>query len=263
MVRRTVGTRQGRLHLRRSLAAGARLVPSPVFVICSVRSGSTLLRVLLNSHPKVHAPHELHLRFVRVKPERAQSGPALADLGLDADELEHMLWDRVLHRSLVASGKQVIVDKTPGNCTFFERLRTCWPQARFIILLRHPGSVFASLMDSRPDREREATIKEALLYLNGVEDARQKLPGPVVKYEDLAADPGAVTKRICESLGIGWDPRMLNYGKANHGVFRAGIGDWSNKIRSGKIQKPRPLPSLEETPEELRDLVRAWGYADS
>src|SRR3712207_4275572 len=43
---------------------GDRLVTAPTFVLCSVRSGSTLLRVLLNSHSQIHAPHELHLRFV-------------------------------------------------------------------------------------------------------------------------------------------------------------------------------------------------------
>ncbi|XDO64283.1 sulfotransferase [Streptomyces sp. RLB1-33] len=43
-----------------------RLVDSPVFVLSSVRSGSTLLRVLLNSHSQIRAPHEMHLRTVHV-----------------------------------------------------------------------------------------------------------------------------------------------------------------------------------------------------
>src|SRR3954467_12084339 len=40
---------------------GDRLLEQPVFVLSSIRSGSTLLRVLLNSHTAIHAPHELHL----------------------------------------------------------------------------------------------------------------------------------------------------------------------------------------------------------
>src|SRR5215207_5047779 len=41
-------------------AAGDRLLVAPAFVLSSVRSGSTLLRVLLATHSQIHAPHELH-----------------------------------------------------------------------------------------------------------------------------------------------------------------------------------------------------------
>ncbi|MFC7591929.1 sulfotransferase [Nonomuraea antimicrobica] len=47
--------------------AAPRLVKSPVFVISPVRSGSTLLRMLLNSHSRIRAPHELHLRTIGVE----------------------------------------------------------------------------------------------------------------------------------------------------------------------------------------------------
>lgn len=238
-----------------------RLVPEPVFVICSVRSGSTLLRVLLNSHPEICAPHEMHLRFTRVKFEKHYAELAMKELGLDHDEVEHLLWDRIMHRELARSGKRILVDKTPANATFHERLLRCWPKAKFIFLLRHPASVVASLMESRADRELEPTIREALSYMNGVEKTRQAVPGLVVRYEDLTADPEAVTKRICEYLGVRWDRRMLNYGRANHGKFRPFIGDWSKKIRTGKVQAGRPLPKSEdEVHEALRPLARAWGY---
>ena len=47
-------------------AADTRLVASPVFLLSAIRSGSTLLRSILNSHPAVCAPHELHLRYLKV-----------------------------------------------------------------------------------------------------------------------------------------------------------------------------------------------------
>jgi hypothetical protein len=238
----------------------ARLVPSPVFVICSVRSGSTLLRVVLNSHPEICAPHELHLRFLRVHLDRPFAATAMSELGLDPDELEHMLWDRILHRQLVLTGKRIIVEKTPHNCTYLDRLRGCWPNARFIILLRHPASVVASLMETRPDRELDSTVREALTYLNGVEEARQTLPGLVVRYEDLIDDPAGVTRNLCAYLGVRWYAAMQNYGAAKHGVFRGGIGDWSTKIKSGQIQAARPLPTPAEIPPEIEPIARRWGY---
>ncbi|WP_020576329.1 sulfotransferase family protein [Actinopolymorpha alba] len=245
---------------RLARAGKARLVPSPVFVICPVRSGSTLLRVVLNSHPEIRAPHELHLRSVRVQFERRYGELAMNELSLDNDELEHMLWDRILHRELVSSGKRILVDKTPANATFVDRLVSCWPDARFIFLLRHPASIVASLMETRPDRELEPTVREALLYLDGVEAARQSMPGLEVRYEDLTGTPTRTTKRICEFLGTRWDRSMLEYGQRSHGTFRAGIGDWSTKIRTGRIQKARPLPKPIDVPEGVRPIARAWGY---
>jgi hypothetical protein len=237
-----------------------RLVPSPVFVISSVRSGSTLLRVILNTHPDICAPHELHLRCLRVDFDKRYAEMAFKELGIDKDELEHMLWDRVLHNELARSGKRIIVDKTPGNANVYQRLVTCWPDARFIFLLRHPASIVASLMETRADRELEPTIKEALKYLNAVEEAKRAQPGLVVRYEDLTDDPARVTKEICAFLGTRWDPRMLDYGQSKHGKFRPFIGDWSSKIRSGRIQPGRPLPDAGEIPDEVKHIASAWGY---
>jgi hypothetical protein len=46
-----------------------RLLTGPTFVLSSVRSGSTLLRLILDSHPEICSPHELHLRR-RSRPAR-------------------------------------------------------------------------------------------------------------------------------------------------------------------------------------------------
>src|SRR5262249_35864728 len=80
-----------------------RLVESPVFVLSSVRPGSTPLRVLLNSHSRIRAPHEMHLRTVHVRMSREFTADAMKELALDKEELEHVLWDRVLHLELSRS----------------------------------------------------------------------------------------------------------------------------------------------------------------
>ena len=99
----------------RRAGKGDRLVQRPAFILSSVRSGSTLLRVLLNSHSQIHAPHELHLRYVSVKLDAQWAVRSMRELGLDAAGLEYLLCDRVLHRALPGSGKGLIVDKTPNN----------------------------------------------------------------------------------------------------------------------------------------------------
>src|SRR5688572_16918521 len=80
---------------RRGLRKGDRLVKAPVFVMCTLRSGSTLLRVLLNSHSQIHAPHELHLRYISVSLDKKWSERSMKEMGLDAAGLRYLLWDQI------------------------------------------------------------------------------------------------------------------------------------------------------------------------
>ncbi|MDG9715912.1 sulfotransferase [Streptomyces sp. DH24] len=239
-----------------------RLVRSPVFVLSSVRSGSTLLRVLLNSHSRIRAPHEMHLRTVHVHLSRDFTADAMKALALDKDELEHVLWDRVLHLELTRSGKDVIVDKTPPNTLIWPRLRRCWPEARHILLLRHPAAVVASLTDRRADPDHAAIRDEVLRYSEKLEEARVNLNPHVVTYEDLTAEPERVTRGICDYLGVPWEAGMLDYGSKDHGTFRPQLGDWSSTIKSGRIQAARTADPAVGLPPRLTELARAWGYPE-
>ncbi|MET9083898.1 sulfotransferase [Streptomyces sp. NPDC004237] len=238
-----------------------RLVASPVFVLSSVRSGSTLLRVLLNSHSRIRAPHEMHLRTVHVRMSRDFTADAMKELALDRDELEHVLWDRVLHLELSRSGKDVIVDKTPPNTLIWPRLERCWPEAKFVLLLRHPGAVIQSLTNRRAEPNHEAIRAEVLSYAEKLEEARQSLRGAhVITYEDLTAEPERVTRGLCEYIGVPWESGMLDYGKQNHGTFKPKLGDWSKEIKSGRIQAARQADLTAELPPRLAGIAKAWGY---
>ncbi|MER5910119.1 sulfotransferase [Streptomyces sp. NPDC001982] len=237
-----------------------RLVRSPVFVLSSVRSGSTLLRVLLNSHSQVRAPHEMHLRTVHVQLSREFTGDAMRELELDKQELEHVLWDRVLHLELIRSGKDVIVDKTPPNTLIWPRLHRCWPDARYIVLLRHPGAVIASLAARRTDPDLDEIHAEVLNYSEKLEEARTHLDAHVITYERLTADPEAVTRGLCAYLDVPWESTMLDYGAHDHGTFRPQLGDWSSEIKSGRVQAARQADPTVELPSRLQELAKAWGY---
>jgi LPS sulfotransferase NodH len=238
-----------------------RLVPSPVFLLSTPRSGSTLLRMMLDTHSQICAPHELHLRHVHASVEdKRYPKLAMEGIGLDDEALEHLLWDRIMHRELGRAQKSVFVDKTPQNVELWQRLVKAWPDARFIFLIRHPASIADSLTAARPKAGRENNELRTLRYAKQLSDAAAELPGITVKYEDLCADPAAVTQRVCAYLGVPWEAGMLEYGAKDHGGFKAGLGDWGQKIRSGKVVAPAPLPAPDEVPERLRGRAKAWGY---
>jgi hypothetical protein len=238
---------------------GDRLLRSPVFLLSPVRSGSTLLRMILDTHSKLHAPHELHLRDLKVDPTTDYVSKAMVELGMESRELEHLLWDRILHNELVRSGKRTIVSKSPDDLFMWRRIAACWRDARFIFLLRHPGDVVVSWRRARPRYSEEEAVDSVLSYATALEDARTELPGITVHYEELIADPGTVTRDLCEFLGVEWEPGMLEYGRGKGRTFKAGLGDWSDRIRSGRVQAGE-VTSHAEIPQRLKKIAKAWGY---
>jgi hypothetical protein len=237
---------------------GDRLLERPAFILSSVRSGSTLLRVLLDSHPLLHAPHELHLRDIAVEVTGQPAAKSLDELGLDAAHLEYLLWDRLLQREVQRRGKRFLVNKTPTDVFIADRIVECWPDARFLFLLRHPGSIVRSRAQARPQDSEERHVEMVLRYATGLEQARAVHPGLVVRYEELTTDPAGQLARVCEFLGVPYEPQMLDYGHFDHGRYRVGLGDWTEKIRSGEIHPAAPAPDT--VPDGLRDLCEAWGY---
>jgi sulfotransferase family protein len=244
----------------RDVGPEPRLLSEPVFLISSIRSGSTLLRMMLDSHSRLHAPHELHLHNLRVHLRTNNTERAMAFVGLDRDGLEHLLWDRLLDRELKRSGKEFLVNKTPSDAFIWRRIAECWPDARFVFLLRHPLSIVRSRAKALPGQPLDDHISACLRYMDAVEEARSGLSGLTVRYEALTSDPAEVTKGICDFLGLDWEPGMLEYGTAADRDVVRGLGDWTERIRSGTVQPPRPLPAPEEIPPALLPLCRAWGY---
>ncbi|MFG3335962.1 sulfotransferase family protein [Streptomyces tendae] len=239
-----------------------RLLRRPVFIISSIRSGSTLLRMMLGAHPRLHAPHELHIGKLEVSCTNWFSERAMGTLGLGRGDLEHLLWDRVLHRELLGSGKDFVVEKTPANVYMYQRLKDCWPDARFVFLLRHPVSIARSWHETDPvKRPHDTAVTDVLRYMTAVEEARTAdADGFTVRYEDITDDPEREMRRLCAYLDVDYAPQMLHYGKKGNAELVRGLGDWRENIRTGTVQPGRELPGKDEIPEQLRPMCAAWGY---
>ncbi len=258
-LRRTTPRPAGGTPRSRKVRPGDRLLDQPIFVMCTLRSGSTLLRVLLNSHSKIHCPHEIHLRYLGVDLESKWVERSMKEMGLDEERLEDLLWDRVLHRELTSSGKPRLATKTPNDVFIADRIKTCWPNAKMIFLLRHPAAIVKSRQDYQGE-EADFDDNVALIrrYCEALEAARQQYDGVTIRYEQLTADPEATLRRVCAHVGVDFEPGMLEYGEQDHGRFKTGLGDWRDKIRTGRIQAAEAPP--EDVPEPLRPIAATWGY---
>jgi hypothetical protein len=135
---------------------GRRARPRPVFVVCAARSGSTLLRYLLDSHPEVVCPPELdlsslleHVIEVWSRRDDARSGPVPgAKLSAQVCSRARKVIDEVMAAFAADAGASVFADKSLSTVNHLEALSQCYPDASYVLLYRYPLDLIASGIES-------------------------------------------------------------------------------------------------------------------
>ncbi|MEM7477323.1 MAG: sulfotransferase [Planctomycetota bacterium] len=137
----------------------------PIFIVGTGRSGTTLLRALLNAHPDLHiskestvylkvserklrrSPREELDRFFTSAPFRwLDLDPADVRKRLAAEYDRKDIFESVLRADAEKNGKVHWGDKTPGHWMCLEDLKMDFPDALIIHIMRDPRQVVPSLM---------------------------------------------------------------------------------------------------------------------
>jgi hypothetical protein len=212
-------------------------VPPFPFIIGFERSGTTLLRAIVDAHPDIAVGPE--------SPFVANLAPQWAgDRGLDVEALvADLVADWQFHRWLMApddvravltdaapadypdavralfaswaerEGKPRYGDKTPRNLLWIDRLAELFPEARFVHLIRDGRDVAASYAAEFPLPVPRAIQRWARRLRIG--RAAGAALGPdryrEIRYEDLVADPEPVVREVCELFELSFDPTMLRH----------------------------------------------------
>ncbi|HEY1336606.1 MAG TPA: sulfotransferase [Bryobacteraceae bacterium] len=251
-----------------------------IFLISQPRAGSTLLQKILGSHSAIHTVSEpwvaLHPLFgLRESGIAANYGARQALIGVrdflgQLPDGEDAYWDAVrlmlgrLYRSaLEPSGKRFFLDKTPRYYHILPELRRVFPRARFVFLLRNPLAVLASAIeawapDDCPDCVRP--FRHDLAVAPGcIAEAIRASAGDccVLCYEELAANPAPAVARICDFLGLPFEPPMIDYGRS-----AAGRAIWRYGDTRTVYRESRPVASrIARWKKTLRSPIRmAWAH---
>lgn len=235
----------------------------PFFVVSAPRSGSTLLRLILDAHPRLAVPppgwlFDLVYPYLysygnlgqprnllalaedvlatptvskwRIKPTpealaKASSEPSFA--GLYA----------ALHRAYAqAEDKPRWGEKTPRNAFWMDEIGSQFPDAQFIHIVRDGRDQAIDISDSVlwPNSVYSgASLWQR--YVAAISDSAHRLPADAfieIHYEDLCAAPEATIRRLCEFLGEAFDARML----APHQTHSA--REWSTHPLHAKTAQP-------------------------
>lgn len=229
-----------RSHNRRDPAPD----PAP-FIVGVPRSGTTLLRLMLDAHPLLaiggethYMPalfarwRELEARGVpeaeRIAPciELMTSHPRWPDLGVERGDLEaHLaglddtdLADLARAVPMLCAGhagKPRWGEKTPGYMTSMLALRRVLREARFIHVIRDGRDVALSLREVAwgTDDVELAARRWKRRIRNARRQSRRLPEGSYmeVRFEDLVTDPEPVLKRVTAFADLPWDEAMLSY----------------------------------------------------
>jgi hypothetical protein len=228
-----------------------------LFVIGSPRSGSTLLARMIGSHSLIASrgePHMLtplaHLGYY-AKVDKAPYDAILAAESIRGfvEDLPNGEQDYIdacraytdkLYLSMLATQpeKKYFLDKTPAYALVLDFVSRIYPEAKYVVLTRHPLAVFSSYAESFFDSDYQAAhdynpILER--YVPAIAKFLRERKAPIyhVVYEKLVADPEPMMKEVFGFIGVPHEAAAVNYGEHEH-VDR-GLGD---PIGVGKHSRP-------------------------
>lgn len=195
----------------------------PIFIVGCQRSGTTLLRLMLDSHSRLSCGPET--RFL-ADMERIVSADwvRLKLYGLDQREWCERIaefFGGIQHDYAVSRGKQRWADKTPLYAMHMYFIARLFPEAQFVHVVRDGRDVAVS---HRKRFGYRSCVKSALKWPRYISTARSsgaKL-GPEryfeVRYEALVSDPEPTLRGLLAFLGEPWEPQILDFDKKPHDV---------------------------------------------
>ena len=248
--------------------------PGPIFIGGAGRSGTTLLRVMLDSHPRISCGPELKVGGQILKLWQQLRGPWFGNLmerGVgpeDVDALFRDLFAGLLRPYQATSGKLRLAEKTPNNIFWFRQLGHLFGDAQFVHVLRDGRDVVASLLNVEwydPTGHRlpitTDAIEAARYWAESVEAGLDADDDPairgrlrLVRYEDLVTRPESTLRSLLEFLNEPWDAAVLEHQRHPHDLARessadrvaapidaAAVGRWRRDLTEGQREAIGPI----------------------
>jgi putative sterol carrier protein len=206
----------------------------PSFILSHIRTGSTLLRYIIDTHPELCSPGELYMaRLCSLLIQTADMTFGEASGVADAAERERLvhgkvrqMMDDLMGGYARSKGKRMWCEKTPKNVDFLHALVKVYPDARYICLYRHGMDVVDSCLEAARDGltaelpfyARNENNHVAVFLDSWVEKTTKMLTFERrmgaqcmrVKYESLALKPAETLRPMFEFLGVAWDDALVD-----------------------------------------------------
>jgi hypothetical protein len=197
----------------------------PIFVVGCHRSGTTLFRLILDSHPNISCGPETRFLADLEKITDDDNWPRMSLFGFPKEywhERVAELFDDFQSRYAAHRGKTRWADKTPLYAGHLDYLDALFPDALFVNLVRDGRDVARSHRDTWGYIAGIKAIEKWPQYIRMAEDFAPKV-GPQrfceVRYEALVDDTEKVMRGVLDFLGEPWDEAVLHHTELPHDVM--------------------------------------------
>ena len=238
---------------------------SPIIFIGGMpRSGTTLMRVLMDSHPEVSCGEETRVipKFLEWRNnlyDTKSSEKSLENAGTTKNVVDKAMQEFLLE-TIVRRGdpKKFLCTKDPLTLQHQNYLKTIFPNSKFIFMIRDGraqshSSIKRKMSGPAPMSEflrflKIWNTKVTDMYEQCLSNANSCLP---VYYEQLVLHPEENLKKITEFLNVPWSDNLMH-----HEDFIENIGIAKYELSSSQIVKPVYLDALvawmDSIPEDLK-----------
>jgi tetratricopeptide (TPR) repeat protein len=253
----------------------ASLSEKPVFVLGMPRSGTSLAEQILASHPAVFGAGEISFwddAFGAYDPHGWAGEDGAKALSAIADEY-------LARTAQAPAGALRVVDKMPANFLYAGLIHAVFPRARIIHLRRHPidtclSIYFQNFLNAAAFcNDLEYLAHYYREYVRITDHWRAVLPATTfleVPYEDLVADQERWTRRMLEFIDLPWEPRCLEFHRAERVVITASKWQVRQRINAASVGRWRnyqryvgPLEALLREPAQDAEIDGAGANAQA
>lgn len=234
---------------------------NPVFIIGVPRSGTTLLRLILDSHSKIAAASETPWilgTYVESSVRQLTSflidceyGPVKNIPGVTPQSLliaMRAFIEKVFTPYLTLKKKDLLVLKTPDDIKHIDFLLKLYPESKYIHIVRdgrdsacsmveNSSSLFANELDGYGVLNHLNAMKRWYEWEIKVRSAfSENRINPVeIRYEDMVRNPTETVSGICRGIGVEFEPEMLSYQQYEHELPEWEAGTYDVKRRKINI----------------------------
>ena len=255
------------------------MIERPTFLIGSERSGTTLLRLMLDSHHNmlIWAEYEYATDLVSDAgnfpnlPDYYQWLQSNRNFLMDGPLIDRRLSYPALVNSFLKQFQQFSDDKTENSrpkpligATVhhnFDRLLHIWPDAKFIHIVRDGRDVSRSCVNMGWAGDGWHGAKRWLTAEKLWDEMKLKVPAErrlEVRFERLVENTTETLGAICEFMGDRYHPDMMNYAVGtDYGLPDASlVNQWHTKLSKREIQliEARIAPLLVDRDYRLSGL---------